>query len=76
MLDGEVEVLIRKAVALGLEGDVKALRLCLERIIAPRRERPLHLDLPPIQRRGRCRGGDGHNNVSGRRGPHRTRRGG
>lgn len=49
MLDGEVEVLIRKAVALGLEGDVKALRLCLERIIAPRRERPLHLDLPPIQ---------------------------
>ena len=23
--------------------------LCLERIIAPRRERPLHLDLPPIR---------------------------
>jgi uncharacterized protein DUF5681 len=49
MLDGEVEALIRKVVALALDGDPIALRLCLDRIIAPRRERPLQLALPPIR---------------------------
>lgn len=32
LLDGESEALTRKAVELALEGDVTALRLCLERI--------------------------------------------
>ena len=48
LLDGEVEALIRKAVALALDGNAAALRLCFDRIIAPRRARPVHLDLPPI----------------------------
>ncbi len=48
LLDGEVAALTRKAVALALDGDVTAMRLCLERVIAPRRGRPVHLDLPPI----------------------------
>ncbi len=41
LLDGEAEVLTRKAVELALEGDVTALRLCLERLCPPRKERPL-----------------------------------
>ena len=48
LLDGEVAALTRKAVALALDGDVSAMRLCLERVIAPRRDRPVHFDLPPI----------------------------
>ena len=48
LLDGDVEALTRKAVALALDGDAAALRLCFDRIIAPRRARPVHLDLPPI----------------------------
>lgn len=48
LLDGEVEALTRKAVALALDGDALVLRLCLDRIIAPRRSRPVQLDLPPI----------------------------
>ena len=48
LLDGDVEALTRKAVALALDGDASAMRLCFERIIAPRRARPVHLDLPPI----------------------------
>lgn len=48
LLDGEVEALTRKAMALALDGDSAAMRLCFERIIAPRRARPVHLDLPPI----------------------------
>jgi hypothetical protein len=48
LLDGDVEALTRKAVALALDGDTAAMRLCFDRIIAPRRARPVHLDLPPI----------------------------
>ena len=48
LLDGEAEALTRKAVALALDGDAMALRLCLERVVAPRRTRAVNLDLPPI----------------------------
>jgi len=48
LLDGEAEALTRKAVELALGGDAAALRLCLDRIVGPRRGRPLTFDLPPI----------------------------
>jgi len=48
LLDGEATALTRKAVELALAGDPAALRLCLDRTIAPRRERPVELALPPI----------------------------
>jgi len=48
LLDGDVEALTQKAVALALDGNAAAMRLCFDRIIAPRRARPVHLDLPPI----------------------------
>ena len=48
VLDGEAAALTRKAVELALGGDALALRLCLDRIIAPRRARPVELALPPI----------------------------
>ena len=48
LLDSEVEALTRKAMALAMDGDALALRLCLDRIIAPRRERPVRFALPPI----------------------------
>ena len=48
LLDGEAEVLTRKAVELAIAGDPTALKLCLERILAPRRERVVRFDLPPI----------------------------
>jgi hypothetical protein len=41
--------LARKAVELALAGDAAALRLCLDRIVAPRREQPLSVDLPKIR---------------------------
>ncbi len=49
LLDGEAEALTRKAVELALEGEASALRLCLERIIPPRRERPVNLGLPAVR---------------------------
>jgi hypothetical protein len=39
LLDGEAEKLTRKAVALALKGNVACLRLCLDRILPPRRDR-------------------------------------
>jgi hypothetical protein len=46
LLEGEVEALSRKAVDLALKGDVSALRLCLDRILPPRRDRPVCFELP------------------------------
>ena len=48
LLEGEGDALTRKAIELALAGDVSALRLCLERLIAPRRERHIAFELPPI----------------------------
>jgi hypothetical protein len=47
LLDGEVEALTRRAVELALDGQIGALRLCLDRIIPPRRQRAQRLELPP-----------------------------
>jgi len=49
LLDGETEALTRKAIDLALDGDTTALRLCLERITPPAKERPIeNFNLPPI----------------------------
>jgi hypothetical protein len=48
LLDGEAEKLSRKAVELALAGDVLALRLCLERILPPRKDRPVTFSIPAI----------------------------
>jgi hypothetical protein len=49
LLDCEVRSLTRKALEMALSGDAAALRLCLDRIIGPRRERPLRFELPAIE---------------------------
>ena len=48
LLDGEAEALTRKCIELGLAGDPTALRLCMERLVPARRERPLSFALPPV----------------------------
>jgi hypothetical protein len=40
--------LLRKAIKIGLAGNVNALRLCLDRLPAPK-DRPIQLSLPPIE---------------------------
>jgi hypothetical protein len=48
-LDGEAEALTRRAIELALEGDLIALRLCLERICPPRKDRPVTFGLPKLE---------------------------
>jgi hypothetical protein len=52
LLEGEADRLTRKAVELALAGSEAALRLCLDRLIAPRRERTVNFALPPLERAG------------------------
>jgi hypothetical protein len=56
LLDGEAEALTRKAVELALAGDTTALRLCLDRILPPLRERPMRLSLPLLSTPGDAAG--------------------
>ncbi|MEA4856110.1 DUF5681 domain-containing protein [Solidesulfovibrio sp.] len=49
LLDGEAEALTRKAVELALGGNMTALRLCLERIVPPRKDSPVRVTLPAIE---------------------------
>src|SRR5262249_1491299 len=49
LLDGEAEQITRKAIDLALGGDVVALRLVLERILPPRRDRPVQFALPRLE---------------------------
>jgi hypothetical protein len=48
LLDGEAATITRKAIELAKQGDLVALRLCLERIVPPRRDRPVNLNLPSM----------------------------
>jgi hypothetical protein len=41
LLDGEADALTRKAIELAKEGDTTALRLCIERILPARKDRPV-----------------------------------
>src|SRR5215470_6029027 len=46
LLEGEAEKLTRKAVTLALKGNVACLRLCLDRISPPRRDRAVQFAIP------------------------------
>jgi len=48
LLDGEAEKLTRTAIDKALEGDATALRLCLERLVPPRKDAPVRIELPTI----------------------------
>jgi hypothetical protein len=48
LLDGQAQALTQKAIDLALTGDMAALRLCLDRILPPRKDRPVSFALPTI----------------------------
>jgi 5-methyltetrahydropteroyltriglutamate--homocysteine methyltransferase len=49
VLDGEIVALSRKAVEMAMEGNVIALRICLDRLLPRCRERPLSVALPALK---------------------------
>ena len=49
LLDGEAERLSRRAIELALAGDVAALKLCLDKVAPPRRDRPVEIEMERIE---------------------------
>jgi hypothetical protein len=48
LLEGEGEAITRKAIENALNGDMTAIRLCLERLIPLRKDGPVCFDLPEM----------------------------
>src|SRR4029453_8739383 len=56
LLDGQTQALTQKAIDLALAGDITALRLCLDRILPVRKDRPVMIrgdELRALRRLGR-----------------------
>ena len=49
LLDGDGEALTRKAIELAKAGDMQALKLCLDRLLPPRRDTVLAFALPKME---------------------------
>jgi hypothetical protein len=49
LLEGQAEALTQTAIAKALEGDSIALRLCLDRIAPPMKDKPVLFTLPKMQ---------------------------
>src|SRR4051794_30686593 len=49
LLDGEGEEILRKGIEMAKAGDTTAMRLCLERLVPPRKDRPITLALPNLE---------------------------
>ena len=49
LLDDDAETITKKAIELAKGGDITALRLCLDRIIPPRKDRPVSFNMPEIK---------------------------
>ena len=48
LLEGEAEAIARKAIDMAKDGDIAAIRICMERLAPARRTEPVVLDLPPL----------------------------
>ncbi len=49
LLEGEAEQLTRKVIELAKEGNLQALRLCMDRLMPPAKDRTVLFEMPPIQ---------------------------
>jgi hypothetical protein len=48
MFEGDATALVAKLIDIAKSGDVAALRLCIDRICPPQRERTVAIELPPM----------------------------
>lgn len=49
LLDGQSQEIVKKCIDLALGGDTAALRLCLERLLPPRKTSPVTIKIPKIK---------------------------
>jgi hypothetical protein len=49
MLDGQAKTLTQKAIDMALAGDMQAIKLCIDRMLPPRRDVPVCFELPELK---------------------------
>jgi hypothetical protein len=49
LLDGDAKALTTKAIDLAKAGDLQALRICMDRIVPPRRDRPVTFEMTKLE---------------------------
>jgi hypothetical protein len=49
LLEGEAEAITRKAIDMALDGDTTAMRLVMDRILPPQKDRPVSFALPKLE---------------------------
>jgi hypothetical protein len=49
LLEGEAEQLTRKVIELAKDGNIQALRICMDRLMPPAKDRTVLFEMPPIQ---------------------------
>ena len=49
MFEGAIEKLTRKVIEMAQEGNIGAMKICMERLLPPCEDRPIRLDLPAIE---------------------------
>ena len=52
LLDGEAVELVKKCVEMAIDGDSAAMRICMDRLVPPRKSRPINIDLPDVSTGG------------------------
>jgi len=52
LLDGEAETITRKAIEAAKEGNMQAIKLCLDHIAPPRKDRAISFDAPKMETAG------------------------
>jgi hypothetical protein len=50
LLDGDAETITQKAIELAKAGDMAAIRLCMDRVVPPRRDRHVSFALPKMEK--------------------------
>ena len=50
LLDGEAEAITRKAIEKAKDGDMTAIRLCLDRLAPPAKDRPVSFTFPQMEK--------------------------
>jgi hypothetical protein len=52
LLEGEAEAIARKAIEMAKDGDIAAIRVCMDRLAPARRSAAIACDLPALETRG------------------------
>jgi hypothetical protein len=50
LLADDAEAIGRKAIAMAKQGDMAAIRLCMDRLSPPRKDEPVAFELPPLDK--------------------------